>query len=352
MCFIPLLSWEQTLLPFMDYNNFFQVFKDGNFNQVEHLAVNDLSFGDELVAYTNSQRDFKVYDGKKTQLLTNQIVQFKQSDHILAWNIGPIINYFENGKSHVLTSFGGDYVVGDSLLVYQDTRYGTLNVMYEGVITVLVRTTGDIYMPEVVGDNLLVFRDNGNVYKVFWRGQIIELGVWNGFANFEFFAGTDILAFNDPSTRTFAVFENGEFLDVEGQQVAKVKPGRGFIVYEDVQGNLKYYGRGERKELSSFNQFWDAKDDVVLWGESNSTFTLENGERKQVCNYAAKDWKLKNDVIALRSNLGGVAAYRKGNYKEITSISASEFVINGHGVLVTLSNKSVIAYYNNEIYRD
>jgi hypothetical protein len=350
---IPAGVFAQGVFPYVDFNNFFKVFDNGNFTQLEHNIVSDIFYGDELVAYNNSQRDFKVYHKGRAQLLTNQNVTYKASDHLLAWNIGPIINYFEDGKPHVITSFGGSYEVTDSLIVYQDTRYNTVNAIYKGKTIQLYQTTGDLHMPDAIGDNIIAFRDNGNLVKVFWRGQIYELGVYSGSTQkIEFVAGTDILAFNDPSTRTFAVFENGEFLDVEDIFVNKVKACRGFVVYEDVQGNLRYYGKGDRKELASFYQFWDAKDDVVFWGEANSAFTLVNGERRQVVNYVPKDWALKNDVIAFRSNLGGVSGFVQGKLKDITNLTNTEYFINGHLIGITQPNRSVTVLWNGNVYRD
>jgi len=349
---VPYAAGAQTIFAFMDFNNFFRTFRDGYFVQIEHNPVTDVKIGDEMIAYVNSQKDFKVFNGDNTELLTNQIVQFKLSDHLLAWNLGPIINYYENGKAHSLTSFGGNYEVTDSLIVYQDTRYNTVNAIYKGKSTVLYQLTGDLYMPEVVGENIVAFRDNGDLFKVFWRGQIYELGVVSGNYTISFTAGTDMVAFNDPTTRTFAVFQNGEFTDVENMFVTKMKVGRGFVVYEDVQGNLKYYGNGERKDLSSFFQFWDTKDDVVIWGESNSTFSLVNGETKQVCNYIVKDWQLKNDVVAFRNNLGGISGFVDGVLKDITNLQNTEYMINNHSVFVTLSNRSVIAWFKGQIYKD
>lgn len=349
---IPAFLNAQSIFPYMDFNNFFKVYDGGSFKQIEHQPTTDVFFGDELVAYNNAQRDFKVYHNGETQLLTNQNVSYKASDHLLAWNIGPVLNYFEDGKPRTISSFAGDYAVTDSLIVYQDTRYNTVNVIYKGKSIQLYQLVDALYMPDAIGDNIIAFRDNGNLYKVFWRGQIYELGVWSGQQPFQFFAGTDMLAFNDPMTRTFACFENGEFMDVEDIYVSKIAACRGFVVYEDVQGNLRYYGKGERKELASFFQHWDAKDDVVFWGEANSSFTLVGGERRQVCNYPVKEWTLKNDVIAWRNNLGGVSGFVKGTQKDITTLTNTEFTINGHAVFITQQNRSVVVWENNQIYRD
>lgn len=351
---LPLTVFGQGIFPYMDFNNFFKVYSNGAFTQIEHQQTTDVFFGDEFVAYNNSQRDFKVFYKGQTKLLTNQNVSYKASDHLLVWNIGPIINYFEDGKTKVITSFGGDYAVGDSVIVYQDTRYKTVNVIYKGQVIQLYQLTGDMYMPEVVGDNIVAFRDNGDLYKVFWRGQIYELGVYSGNQpRPEFFAGTDMLAFNDPQTRTFAVFEDGQFLDVEDLYATKIRVGRDFVVYESTQGNLNYYRKGKKLELASFFQSWDAKDDLVVWVEANSTYAMQaGGEKKKVANYSVTDYKLKNDVVAFRNNLSGISGFRNGSTKDITNLLKTEYAITGHAVCISLSNRSVIVWDNNQIYND
>ena len=351
-CLFPLFGNAQALFAYMDFNNFCRAFYNNNFVQIDHLEVSNLTLGDNVIAYMNAQKDFKIYDGKQTKLITNQFVNFKMSDNIIAWNLGEFLYYWENGKPHNVTSFAGDYLVGDSLIVFQDTRFNTLNAIYKGSTIQLMQQTDEMYMPDAMGDNIVMFRDNGGNYKVFWHGEQYEIGVWNYTQDLKYVAGTDVLAFNDPNTRTFTVFQDGEFLDVEDMYATKMKAGRGFVVYEDIQGNLMYYSKGQKKQLSSFYQSWDVKDDVVVWVESNSTFTLKNEEIIQILNYPIKEWRIKNDVIAFKTNVGGIGASVNGNVKEITNMTNCEFIVNGHGVMVTLPNKSVMILNQGQIYRD
>ena len=65
-----------------------------------------------------------------------------------------------------------------------------------------------------------------------------------------------------------------------------------------------------------------------------------------------KEWQMKNDVVAFRTLVGGVGASVAGVYKEVTSINDTDFVINGHGVMVQMKNRAVIVLYNGQIYRD
>lgn len=344
-------SQQSTMFAYVDFNNMFRSFKDGYFNQIDHQLPLDYALGDNVIAYFNNQRDFKVYDGTFSRLLTNQAVQYKSSDNYIAWNLGPLLYYYTEGKPHNLTSFGGEYWVKDSMVLFQDTRYNTLNIVYKGKIQTLVTSSTEIPKPEILGENIVVYRDNGDVFKVFYKGEIFELGVYNGF-DFEFFAGTDLLAFNDPETRTFAIFQNGEFLDLEEMRAQKVKVGRGFIAYQDNQGNLKVYSKGKTEIVSAYPQFWDVKDDVMIWGEANSTYEWFNNEKIKIANFYLKEWQLKNDVVVFRNILGGVSATVAGKLYEISNVTNTDYKINGHGVLVQLFNKQVIVLYNGKLYRD
>lgn len=95
---------------------------------------------------------------------------------------------------------------------------------------------------------------------------------------FVFSVGMDMLVFNDLNSCMFVIFEGGEFKDLEDIWVNKYVLGCGFLVYEDVQGNLKWYFNGELKMLVFFNQFWDVKDDIVFWGEVNVFWILNKKE--------------------------------------------------------------------------
>jgi hypothetical protein len=263
----------------------------------------------------------------------------------MAYNIGPTLNIWDEGKLKTLTYFAKDYVVKDSIIVYEDTRFNTVNVYWNKQTFELYRLTGEMYMPEVIGDNILAFKDNGNFYKVFWRGQIYDLGIWNNTIDFQ--AGTDIVCFNDPTTRTFAVFENGQFLDVEQFYMKKYKAGRGFIVYEDLNSNLKMYKNGENQILSNFSaSFWEVQDDLVVWGENSFVYAFQNGKKIQTSNFMPKDYLMKNNVFAFRNILGGVSALIDGKVTEISNQADAEYEIYGNVVLVKLFNRTFIVFKN------
>jgi hypothetical protein len=344
------LVLAQQVVPFVDFNNYFKTFENDNFRQLEFQPIREYQAGDDLVAYIDTRGNLRVYDGKERQDISNMLVSYKISDHLMAYNIGPTLNMWDEGKLQTLTYFSGEYEVTDSLIVYQDTRFNSVSVYWNKKVYPLYQTTGDLYMPVAIGDNIVAFKDNGNVYKVFWRGQIYELGVWNG--TIDFHAGCDILCFNDPTTRTFAVFENGEFLDVEQFWMGKYKAARGFVVYEDLNGNLNYYREGNKSQLSNFGaKFWDAKDDMVVWTENNFTFALQGGKRIEVANYIPKDHLIKNNTLVFRNLMKGVNVLSDGKVHEITNQMDAEYEIYGNTVLVKLFNRSFVVFRNGRKYQ-
>jgi hypothetical protein len=352
LVFLGFVASAQSLFAYMDFNNFFRVYKNGYAVQIDHQAINNLSLGDNICLYKNFQNDLKMYDGNISKILTGQNTNYIVSDNIGAWNIGSLLYYVENGVSHAVTNFGGQYAVGDSIYVYQDIQQNTLNARYKGENFLLVQTIEDISMAQKTGDNLVIFEDNGGVLKVFWRGEISEIGISNANNSFNFEVGCDVFAYNDPQTNSLIVFDKGEFVEVSDRPARKIKACRGFVVFEDNNGNLKKYQNGNVIEIASFFNFWDAKDDVVIWGEANSTFTLKNDSPQKVVNYSVTDYQIKNDVIAFRTIVGGVGAFINGQYKEITNLTNNEYLINGHGVMVTLTNRTVMIYDNGAIIRD
>lgn len=342
-------GFAQKVVPFEDFNFYFRTFENDNFRQLEFQRIREYKAGDDLVAYIDNRGNLRVYDGNERQDISNMNVNYQISDHLLAYSIGPTLNMWDAGKLQTLTYFGRNFEVKDSLIVFEDTRFNSVSAYWNGKIYPLYQVTGELYMPVSIGDNIIAFKDNGDNYKVFHRGQIYELGVWNGAIEFQ--TGCEILCLNDPTTRTFAVFEHGEFLDVEQFYMNKYKAGRGFVVYEDLNGNLMYYRDGNKFQLSNFSAgMWEVKDDLVVWTENNFTFAYQNGKKIEVANFIPKSYMIKNNVLVFKNLMGGISALMDGKVYEITNQMDAEFEIYGNLVLVKLFNKSFLVFKNGRKY--
>lgn len=338
------------ILPFEDVNDYLKVYYQGQARQLEFQKVGSFKFGDHVLAYQDARNDLKFYNGENTIKVTNLIVNYEVSDTYLVVQASNGLYFIEpDGKPRTLTMYGGRYFVKDSLVLFEDTQMNSWNVVYKGQATRnIMQSTGTIGQPKFVGDNIIVFKDNGDEWKIFYEGQIYSFAVWMD--PIQFSVGTDIACFNDPTMNTFAVFENEEFKDVEPQFAQSYKSGKDFIVYQDVNGTLKYYSNGKRVELSNFPSYYDVKDEAIYFVENGFVYTYYNGEKKMVCNYIPKDYQLKNKTIAFRNLMGGVSAFIDGRTVELTTQQDSQYTISGNYVMVSLFNRSYLIYADGKEY--
>lgn len=336
-------GFSQKVVPLIDFNGYFKSFQNGFFRQIEFQRIKNYEYGDNVVGYIDNRGNLRVFDGTKPKDLANIECEYEVSDNLLCWKIASTLNLWDAGNLRTLTYFAGTYTVKDSMVVFVDTRFNSLNVYYDGEVKEIYASVTELSGPDYVGENIIAYRDNGNVYNVFWRGNTYELDAWHDLIHFE--GGTDILAFNDPMTGTFAIFENGQFLDVEMYHVNDYKAGNGFVVYEDQSGNLIHYGKGKTQTLTNFGaSFWEVKDNVVIWGENGFTYAFVDGQKIELARYEPEDYELKNNVIAFRNLMGGVSFLYNGKVHEITNQMESEYSIHGNGLLVELFNNSFIYF--------
>jgi len=344
-------SFAQKVIPFVDFNNWFRTVSNGEMGYIELQQITSYKAGDNLVAYIDIRGNLRVFDGEKKTDLSNMNLDFKISDNLLAWNIGATLMMWDAGKIKTLNFFGGEYIVKDDIIMYVDTRYNSISCYWNGQIYPIQISTGDLFLKNSakIGENIFAFADNGSLYKIFYKGNMYELGVWNGSIDFQ--SGTDIVAFNDPTTRTFAAFDNGAFIDVEDQWVKKYKAGRGFVVYEDINNNLMLYKNGDKKMLSPFPGTWDVVDDVVMYQNNGFTYVYCDGKTVEAANYIVQDYKLKNGTAVFKTIQGGVAAVVNGEVHELTNLMNAEFEIYGNSVLVKLMNTNFLVFQNGKIIR-
>lgn len=341
---------SQKVIPIVDFSGYFKSFNDGFFRQIEFQRIKNFKTGDNVCAYFDFKGNLRVYNGGTPKDVANiETAIYTVSDNLMTWQLGETLNMWDNGKLQTLTYRAGQYKVTDSLIVYQDTRFNTVNVYYDGEIHELYMSVAGSSFPNFVGENIIAFKDNGNYYKVFWRGEIYDIDVWHN--PYLFAGGTDMIAFNDPINGTFAVFDKGVFLDVEMFHMDSYKVGLGFVAYENLNGELMLYKDEQTVELSNFNtSYWDVKDNVVLWEENSFMYTYYNGEKFEVARYTPEDYKIKNGVIAFRNLMGGVSAFIDGKVVEITNQMDAQYSIHGNSVLVELFNNSYIVLHEGKKY--
>ena len=347
--FYSVFSVSQNIVPLVDFSRYFKNFQDGYFRQIEFQPISEFKYGDNLVAYVDFRGNLIVYDGIKKNSISNLRVEYEVSDKLMIWKVGETLNMWDETGKRTLTFNVRNYWVKDDIIVFEDTRYNSVSVYYNGEIYPLYNSLGDLNSPDFIGENIVAFRDNGNFNKVFWNGAIYDIDVWQ--SSFSYHGGTDILAFNDLVNGTFTVFDKGVFFDVEDFYMDTYKAGRGFVAYTNLNGDLIYYSNGAKQKLSNFApDFWDVKDDVIVWSENTFFYAFSNGEKIELARYIPKDYQLKNNTVAFRNIMGGVSALVNGEIFEITNQFNSTYSIHTNSVLVELFNRSFILFTNGKKY--
>ena len=93
----------QDVVPFIDFNGFFKSYQNGFFRQIEFQRVSEFKTGDDVVAYINYRGNLTVFDGSKPEEISNVVVEYKVSDHLMTWKIGPTLNLWDAGEKRTLT---------------------------------------------------------------------------------------------------------------------------------------------------------------------------------------------------------------------------------------------------------
>ncbi len=343
---------QQVVVPTMDFNNFFVSFQDGFFRQIEIQPVLSYKAGDEVVAYIDTRGNLRIWDGKERKDVTALNVEYQVSDHLMAYKVAGALKMWDAGKFQTLTTFAKDFMVKDSIIAYQDLRYNTFNIYWKGKTFPVLTYFDNFNLPSTIGENLIIWKDNSNTYHTFWNGNTYEIGTYNDEV-LKFDLGTDIFCFKDPYTQTFIAFDKGQFLEIESMPIKKYKAGRGFLVYEDMNGNLWYYGKGEKYQLSNFSSsHWDLVDDMVIWMENSYLFGFQNGKKYDIATYKPADYLLKNNTFVFKNLIGGISVFSDGKVTEITNMTNAEYSIFGNKVLVKLPNKTSLVFSDGKIYNN
>jgi hypothetical protein len=219
----------QRVIPFEDFNNYFRTFENGTFRQLEFQRIKEFKAGDEFVAYIDNRGNLRVYNGVERQDISNMNVNYEVSDHLMAYSIGPTLNLWDEGKLRTLTYFAQNFAVRDSIVVFEDTRFKTVCVYYNKEIKQFLQLTGDVSMPQAIGDNIVAFKDNGNYFKILYRGEVFELGVWNGRSIFK----RDVTLFasmtRPPEPSLFLIKDNSWMLNNSGSKNTRLEEVLSFM---------------------------------------------------------------------------------------------------------------------------
>lgn len=250
-----------------DFSDYFYVYSDDRFIEIEQNPVKKIVAGDNLIAYVNHIDQFKIfYDYQKYDVddypplkmeSGANTVAFIDSYHYLKvfyrgklfelYNVPEIIcletpatpqtvdlpDYCDADMMYEVETGLELFKTGDDIVAYLDDM-GKFNVFYKGNIIQLEQQPPLYY--EVV-DNVIYYADNNNYFKVFMNG---ELSVVETFIPTEIKADKNVVVYKDLNKRLKA-FYNGKSIEVSTSIAIDFELNNTLIMYSDLPNKYKFF---------------------------------------------------------------------------------------------------------------
>jgi hypothetical protein len=343
------LCIAQDVFPYMDNVGYMRSFQNGFAKQVEFIPPVKVKYSEKIIAYIDNKNDFFVFDGENKEMLSNMVNSYEIGYNLVAWTTGPILNVWDSGEKMTLTRFGRNYVVSDSLVVFEDLMENAIFVYYNHEVYELYRSVGPPRFPLAVGSNTVAFEGNGNVHFAFIAGELIEIGVINDPVKYS--AGANKIAFNDPFHQSFAVAHYGEVVDAETIHVTDYQAGWDMVVYRDQNMNLKCYVNDELIEISNYSARWyEVFRNMVVWNEAGVFFAFDGKQKYELANYIPEEYKIRDGIVAFRNLNGGVSMFANGQVRVISNLPGAPFEVNGNTVRVQTNRGNFTFFQNGQSY--
>jgi hypothetical protein len=327
-----------------DIQNFFHVFEDGQFKQLEALKVKDYKVARNYVAYVNNQGQFKLYEkGYNKTLAENTPEFFTVTDHLLIFGVGGSLYIYEDRRAQQIASFVKEYVGGDSIVAFNNLnnnfvayyrgRSRTLEVFHvtglAGSKNVLAyldnleqfqaylygqKTMLDANPPKEykLGRNTIAYVDFYGRFKIFHKGNIVEA---DPFAPRQFAVGDDLVAYINRNGQ-FMVFDDGIISEIESQPPSKFQLTDAIIAYTLPSRQFKAYTHGQTYDLESYEpESFAIDNELLVWPDyMNYLKGLDHGVLVKASNRIQTGYEIWIDVVACNVTKGQPQFYYKGKF--------------------------------------
>jgi hypothetical protein len=327
------------------------IFDEGQLIKVEYQLISLFHVKNSSVPYIDPMGNFVIYHNKKKERVSPSVDNIQPTDNLCTFAAGPILKVWEGGETTLLTMNVGRYFSSDSLVIYEDTRDNSVHVYYNKKTYEVDRGLfAQTVSQGAMGYNTLVYQNRVKQFNLIHKGKQLDLFTWDG--EVKFACGQDVVAYNDPTQNLFLVYDNGEFIEVETQPALSMAAGRGFIVYEDANSNLKMYRNGSiLEDLSSYSPDWyKVQDSMVVFAENNVFKIFDGTQVVTLENFIPDRYSYDNKAIAWRNNNGGVDAFIDGKKITLTNEWAKDFYVNGNTIVMELPNKKFKIYWKGQFF--
>lgn len=343
------------LAAYTDYLRRFYVFDHGKKTLLEEQQVKSFKVGGNCIAYIDYANNFKVYaNGRVRTLEIGGVSNYQVTNYLAAYTMNNILKVYDNGRVKALTTALGDYAIGDSLIVYYDEYYNSINGYYRGkVFSQRLRLVGTTIKKIQAGPNIagLITAENRNFW-IFYRGMAHDI---NQFVeDVQFDVSMDIVSYMDQPTRTFKAFYKNDIYDIENFQPTQVKMGYGRIAYIDVVGNFKsFYDGTIATIMSTPPTFFEVKDSMIVYQELDRFMSFYQGKVTEVAPYMPQQYDFERNIIAYFDRQRNLQIFQNGKTTQLrygTDVMINDFKVIRDVIVLNVDVNKTLIYYNGKVY--
>lgn len=324
----------QNLSAYTDYRNYFYVFDNGEYRQLEYLPVKSFKTGGAGIAYVDNTNEFRIYadEQKFDQTYAGNLTYFT-SDYLIAYRVGKVLSVFDNQHTKNLSYYCSLYSLNDSLLGFFDESKYTFSVYYQGNIMELESSLIEPPKSIKTGSNTMAYIDQSNFFKIFYRGKTV---VMDNVKPVAYEAGRDVVAYIDDYNHQFHLFYKGDTATVEIFSPDSFKVGFGILAYIDNLGNFRVFYEGATRRLLSFRpDFFKIKGNMVVYGFNNNFNVFYKGEVYTIENYIPSNMQIGNDGVAYIDESGRLKLFMEGigynvSYEIINTYELYGYILTYH----------------------
>lgn len=340
----------QNLSVFSDYRDYFYVFDDGMIKELEYLPVQSYQIGGICVAYVDNTDNFKVYyQGEVFKPEHVPVDKYFATDYLVAYTLGQQLKVFDNGKSKILTFQADCYVISDSIIAFCDRLTKFFKVYYNGEITILEDGVAGPPLKNIkIGDNILAYIDYSNYFKIFYRGNTIELAD----LPLRYKAGKNTVAYVDGSSLAFKVFYKNNIYELEVFQPKSFKVADDMVAYIDDSGTFKVFYDGGTTTISSFEpDFYKVKDNIIVYSEQTIFKVFNKGKSHTLENYIPVNYQLDYNTVVWIDQQDNLKSFYGGQVKTLTEYEKlNKFELSGNTIMFNTGINTNKISYKGQIY--
>lgn len=347
-----LITSVHHLTAFTDYRNYFFVFDNGSFRQLEHHPVQEYKIGDACLAYIDNSNNLKAYCNGRVHMLSAYVPDnFFTAGNMVAFANGKTLSVFDHGETRVLSNAAVKYFLEDSILAFYDEAKLKLMAYQDGSL----READDIIFNDIarapefeIGKNTVAYINYDNQFKSFYRCRPVVLETTPPET---FKAGKNIVAYEDAYSQTFKVFYNDSIETPESMKPKSYKVADDLVSYIDAAGNFKIFYRGKTYTVSTFEpDFYHAEGNLVIFYDRNYFQVFFDGKIYTVEKNAPAEYKSGLSTLAYKDELGFLKIFSEGQSRDIPKEKAVDFEVSGNVVLYRTGINDITVFSNGKIY--